>query len=127
MAKKIALDRRKFLSTAATGAGAGKATFSPLTVDLDPGSDLTALRTTARLDGADPDMVSARALTRGAEQCGTLGSGNHFLEVQIVDHVFDEEAASVMGLIRKDGQHSDDKGEREKQKQSSVVHELPLE
>jgi tRNA-splicing ligase RtcB len=42
--------------------------------------------------------VSDRALTRGAEQCGTLGSGNHFLEVQVVDHVFEEEAAGVMGL-----------------------------
>src|SRR5262249_4523521 len=49
-------------------------------------------------DGADPAAVSDRALTRGEEQCGTLGSGNHFLEVQIVDHVFDEEAATVMGL-----------------------------
>src|SRR5206468_12322276 len=52
----------------------------------------------ARLDGAEPDAVSDHALTRGAEQCGTLGSGNHFLEVQVVDHVFDEEAAAVMGL-----------------------------
>jgi len=51
-----------------------------------------------RLDGADPAAVSDRALMRGTEQCGTLGSGNHFLEVQIVDHVFDEEAAGVMGL-----------------------------
>lgn len=51
-----------------------------------------------RLDGAEPDNVSDRAFARGAEQCGTLGSGNHFLEVQIVDHVFDEEAAAVMGL-----------------------------
>ncbi len=51
-----------------------------------------------RLDGAEPDMVSDRALTRGAEQCGTLGSGNHFLEIQIVDHIFDEDAAQVMGL-----------------------------
>src|SRR5438309_219676 len=51
-----------------------------------------------RLDGADPDAVSDLAKNRGAEQCGTLGSGNHFLEVQIVDHVFDEEAAAVMGL-----------------------------
>jgi tRNA-splicing ligase RtcB (3'-phosphate/5'-hydroxy nucleic acid ligase) len=50
------------------------------------------------LDGADPDAVSDRAQTRGANQCGTLGSGNHFLEVQVVDHVFDEEAAAVMGL-----------------------------
>jgi tRNA-splicing ligase RtcB (3'-phosphate/5'-hydroxy nucleic acid ligase) len=42
--------------------------------------------------------VSERALERGASQCGTLGSGNHFLEVQVVDRVFDDEAAQVMGL-----------------------------
>lgn len=52
------------------------------------------------LAGAEPDQVSDRALLRGAEQCGTLGSGNHFLEVQIVDHVFDEEAAAVMHLAK---------------------------
>jgi tRNA-splicing ligase RtcB (3'-phosphate/5'-hydroxy nucleic acid ligase) len=51
-----------------------------------------------KLEGADPDAVSDRALSRGTEQCGTLGSGNHFLEVQVVDHVFDEDAASVFGL-----------------------------
>ena len=50
------------------------------------------------LDGAEPDRVSDHALARGKEQCGTLGSGNHFLEVQVVDHIFDEEAAAVMGL-----------------------------
>src|SRR5271154_6155952 len=50
------------------------------------------------LDEGDPDSVSDRALTRGAEQCGTLGSGNHFLEVQVVDQIFDEEAAAAMGL-----------------------------
>src|SRR5262249_6163098 len=50
------------------------------------------------LDGADPSLVSEQAMKRGEEQCGTLGSGNHFLEVQVVDHVFDEEAARVMGL-----------------------------
>jgi tRNA-splicing ligase RtcB len=51
-----------------------------------------------RLEGADPDLVSERALTRGADQCGTLGSGNHFLEVQIVDQVFDEASARAFGL-----------------------------
>src|SRR5262245_55127915 len=60
--------------------------------------DIEYTEAEGRLDGADPDMVGERALSRGAEQCGTLGSGNHFLEVQIVDHVFDEEAAQVMGL-----------------------------
>jgi tRNA-splicing ligase RtcB len=51
-----------------------------------------------RLDGADPNQVSDRAKARGEEQCGTLGSGNHFLEVQVVDCIFDEEAAGVLGL-----------------------------
>ncbi len=50
------------------------------------------------IDGADPDCVSERAMTRGANQCGTLGSGNHFLEIQIVEAVFDEVAARAMGL-----------------------------
>jgi tRNA-splicing ligase RtcB (3'-phosphate/5'-hydroxy nucleic acid ligase) len=50
------------------------------------------------LEGADPSRVSDRAITRGYDQCGTLGSGNHFLEVQVVDRVLDPVAAQVMGL-----------------------------
>jgi tRNA-splicing ligase RtcB len=60
--------------------------------------DIEYTEAEGHLDGADPGTVSDHAKTRGAEQCGTLGSGNHFLEVQIVDHVFDEDAAGVMGL-----------------------------
>jgi len=52
------------------------------------------------LDGARPEWVSDRACERGADQCGTLGSGNHFLEVQVVDAVLDDEAAAVMGLAQ---------------------------
>jgi tRNA-splicing ligase RtcB len=66
--------------------------------DLAVQRDVEYAEAEGRLDGADPSLVSDHALTRGAEQCGTLGSGNHFLEVQIVDHVFDEDAAGVMGL-----------------------------
>jgi tRNA-splicing ligase RtcB len=50
------------------------------------------------LKGADPDAVSDKAIERGLDQCGTLGSGNHFLEVQVVEEIFDEEAAAAMGL-----------------------------
>jgi tRNA-splicing ligase RtcB len=50
------------------------------------------------LDDADPDCVSERALQRGGDQCGTLGSGNHFLEVQVVEEICDETAARTMGL-----------------------------
>lgn len=60
--------------------------------------DLAHTEARGRLDGADPDRVSDRAYARGADQCGTLGSGNHFLEVQVVDRVLDDEAARVMGL-----------------------------
>src|SRR5437763_1899395 len=63
-------------------------------------SDVTNAEAGGCIDGAEPDRVSDHALTRGAEQCGTLGSGNHFLEVQVVDHVFDEDAAAVMGLAK---------------------------
>ncbi len=50
------------------------------------------------LDGAQPDAVSDRAIGRGGDQCGTLGSGNHFLEVQVVDEIFNQPAAETMGL-----------------------------
>jgi tRNA-splicing ligase RtcB len=50
------------------------------------------------LPGADPARVSQRARDRGRDQLGTMGSGNHFVEVQTVDEVFDPEAARAMGL-----------------------------
>jgi tRNA-splicing ligase RtcB len=53
------------------------------------------------MEGADPGVVSERALERGRPQLGTLGSGNHFLEVGFVDEIYDPEVARVLGL-RKD-------------------------
>jgi tRNA-splicing ligase RtcB len=66
--------------------------------DLALARDLEYTEGHGRLEGAVPESVSPRALNRGADQCGTLGSGNHFLEVQVVDALFDDEAAAVMGL-----------------------------
>jgi tRNA-splicing ligase RtcB len=51
------------------------------------------------LPQADPDCVSQRAMERGRDQAGTLGSGNHFLEIQVVDQIFDKEAAEKFGLF----------------------------
>ena len=51
------------------------------------------------LAGADPDVLSPRAMERGLDQAGTLGSGNHFLEVQVVDEIYDETVAEVFGLF----------------------------
>ncbi|MGA9625024.1 MAG: RtcB family protein, partial [Bryobacteraceae bacterium] len=50
------------------------------------------------LEGADPAAVSERARERGLPQLGTLGSGNHFLEVQYVEEVHDETAARAYGI-----------------------------
>ncbi len=60
--------------------------------------DLRRTEERGSLSGADPGKVSPRAKERGRSQLGTLGSGNHFLEVEVVDQVFDSQAAAVMGL-----------------------------
>jgi len=51
------------------------------------------------IEQADPDAVSSHAKNRGRDQVGTLGSGNHFLELQKVDEIFDEETAKKFGLF----------------------------
>jgi tRNA-splicing ligase RtcB len=60
--------------------------------------DIEMTEAGGQLEGAEPDRMSQRALERGAGQCGTLGSGNHFIEIQVVDQVFDERAARILGL-----------------------------
>ena len=61
-------------------------------------ADIGVTEETGRLKLADPDKVSSRAKQRGAPQSGTLGSGNHFLEVQIVKEIYDKGAATIMGI-----------------------------
>jgi tRNA-splicing ligase RtcB len=61
-------------------------------------TDLVRTEEGGSLKGADPGSVSERAKKRGREQVGSLGSGNHFVEVDIIEQVFDEQAATVMGL-----------------------------
>jgi len=63
--------------------------------------DLDFIEERGALEGADPDMVSPRAKTRGAPQSGTLGSGNHFLEIQVVDEIFDPTTARAFGIGEK--------------------------
>ncbi len=63
-------------------------------------SEVDVLRTEEGgcLEGANPDKVSERAKARGREQIGSLGAGNHFIEVDVVEQVFDAKAAAAMGL-----------------------------
>ena len=65
-------------------------------IGVDEDVELTESR--GRLEGADPTAVSERARQRGRGQLGTAGSGNHFVEVQEVARIFDDEAARAFGL-----------------------------
>lgn len=62
--------------------------------------DLQRIESGGSLPEADPDAVSQHAYERGRGQLGSLGSGNHFLEVQVVAEIYDEAAARVLGLFR---------------------------
>jgi len=62
-------------------------------------SDLDVLEENGCIENSSPENVSHYARKRGRKQVGSLGSGNHFLEVQKVDEVFDEEAAKAFGLF----------------------------
>ena len=60
--------------------------------------DLKFLEENGRMTDADSEIVSDKAKKRGVPQLGSLGSGNHFLEVQKIDEVYDEEVAKAFGL-----------------------------
>src|SRR5262249_27820048 len=63
-------------------------------------NELERIEERGRMPGADPDLVSERAFERGRTQLGTLGSGNHFAEVQYVAEIYDEQAAAAFGLVK---------------------------
>src|SRR4030066_203354 len=62
--------------------------------------DLEHTEANGAIEGADPDKISKKAYERGHAQQGTVGSGNHFVEVQYVEEIFDEEAANAFGLFK---------------------------
>jgi tRNA-splicing ligase RtcB len=61
--------------------------------------ELELIEERGRLAGADPSGLSQEARRRGRDQVGTLGSGNHFLEVQVVEEIRDPAAAQAMGIL----------------------------
>jgi tRNA-splicing ligase RtcB len=68
--------------------------------DLGTPSDVEFTEETGTLKNADTDAVSKRAFERGADQVGTLGSGNHFLEVDVVEEIYDAKVAEVFGMFK---------------------------
>jgi tRNA-splicing ligase RtcB len=65
---------------------------------LATGDDVACAEAEGCIPDPMPELVSDRALARGADQCGTVGAGNHFIEVQVVDRIADERAAAAFGL-----------------------------
>lgn len=68
------------------------------TEDGDP-QDLSGIESGGTLADADPAAVSQRARDRGFDQLGTMGAGNHFVEIEVVEHVFDRAAAERLGIV----------------------------
>ena len=64
--------------------------------------DLERIEDGGRIAGAEPDLVSQRAKQRQTREMGTLGSGNHYLEAQVIAEIFDEAAAAAFGLRKSD-------------------------
>jgi tRNA-splicing ligase RtcB (3'-phosphate/5'-hydroxy nucleic acid ligase) len=62
--------------------------------------DIAHIESKGKLENADPNLVSDHAKKRGLDQLGTLGAGNHFAEVDVVDEIFDEKAAKTLGLFK---------------------------
>ena len=61
--------------------------------------DLDHTESNGCIEGAEPELISSKAYERGKAQLGTLGSGNHFTEIQYVDEIFDEHTAHSLGLF----------------------------
>lgn len=66
--------------------------------------DLELMEERGRIQGSDADKISEKAIDRGVNQIGTLGSGNHYLEIQVVrqENIFDQELAKKMGITQPD-------------------------
>ena len=61
-------------------------------------NDLLHIEDHGKIENADPSLVSEKAIKRGRPQLGTLGSGNHFVEIAFIDEIYDETIAALMGL-----------------------------
>lgn len=71
-----------------------------VTMGFGTAEDLERTEEKGCLSGANPEKVSQKAKERGFPQAGTLGSGNHFTEIQVVEEIFDEKAAAAFGLFK---------------------------
>jgi|SRR5258706_468586 len=107
---KLADELYNNLPSGVGGAGMRQLTISEMRSVMEHGAgwaveegygfpgDLEVTEEHGCMAGADPGNVSHTAVQRGLKQLGSLGSGNHFCEVQVIDHIYDAEAAAAMGI-----------------------------
>src|SRR3989338_10320547 len=86
----VKLDKREFEAVTATGAKWALENWFAWEEDLENTEEDGCMK------DADPSKVSDRAFKRGITQVGTLGSGNHYLEIQHASQIFDEETAKLL-------------------------------
>ena len=91
---RLRLDRRELEKVMTWGA------LWAVQEGMGDAADLERTESSGSMEGADPSLISMKARERGSAQIGSLGSGNHFLEVQYVDEIYDEGAARKLGLSR---------------------------
>ena len=92
-AGRMPLSRRDFERTLTEGVAL------PLAKGAGTEEDAELCEDFGVLDGADPEAISDRARERGSRQLGSLGAGNHFLEIQVVDQIREEKSARIMDLF----------------------------
>ncbi len=90
--KSFKFSRKDFLGIIKNGAKEIVDNYSGLNQDLE------YIESNGKLDFDSPGVISDRAYERGRAQVGSLGSGNHFIEIQLIDEIFDEDSAEIFGL-----------------------------
>ena len=90
---RIRLSKKEEMKVAVQGASWAVKRGMGRKEDLERTEDHGAMK------GADPEVVSDRAFKRGHDELGTLGSGNHFLEIQVVDEIYDQKIAGAFNLF----------------------------
>jgi len=91
---KIKLDKKEFIKVLENGAEEIVEKYAK----YSSRNDLRFIESSGKLDFDMPGIISERAMERGRSQVGSLGGGNHFLEVQVIDEIYDEKAAAAFGL-----------------------------
>ncbi len=92
----LKLGKKEFQAVLENGAAEVAKNYAQ--TEISASNSLKFIESSGKLEFDMPDVISPRALERGQHQVGSLGGGNHFIEVQLVEEIYDEKAAAVFGL-----------------------------